>query len=326
MSKNSKFTILFDEPQEAQWFRSLHHAFSDIEEEPINHRKTHSNRIRAVLAYDRPDIVLLDHNEPILSVEQTVEVPSGHNVGQRFARIAASAELCVPFLYFCPYVAKKHGGETAGPRYMNARLFKALEVVERVTGSAITTINWLVDENFEVRRDSEKDSDVRDYMNSFLELYDRTRSSPQLVDSLLKSDIHTRMVAHREAFVRDSIRRPEQYDSPPNSVKILNRLQFRKKYNLCEAVDEPLEFDEVVVYEVGARYLRSDPYTGMAMLYRYLYVVEFPSRIFVLWFPHISGNDWDKAAKNPQRKDIRLFRLVADAAIFQLELFFQDNF
>ena len=55
---------------------------------------TRANRLgmQDVLSYDRPDIILVDGDTPILVVEETVEVPSGHNVGQRFARIAAAAQ------------------------------------------------------------------------------------------------------------------------------------------------------------------------------------------------------------------------------------------
>ena len=81
------FTILYDEPQEADWFRNLHPDLVDADESTITNAVVNPD----VLAYDRPDIVLLDDQQPILVVEETVEVPSGHNVGQRFARLAAAA-------------------------------------------------------------------------------------------------------------------------------------------------------------------------------------------------------------------------------------------
>jgi len=141
------FIILYDEPHEAEWFRSLHDDLKDANEESIT-RNQQWPKVQSVLAYDRPDIILLDNGTPILIIEETVEVPSGHNVGQRFARIAAAAENHVPCLYFGPYVAKKHGGETAGPRYINVRLFHALDAMVRTTGTAVTTINWPVDNHY----------------------------------------------------------------------------------------------------------------------------------------------------------------------------------
>ena len=245
----------------------------------------HRQQLQPVLAYDRPDIILLDGVEPVLVVEETVEVPSGHNVGQRFARIAASAEAGVPFLYFGPYVAKKHGGITAGPRYMNLRLFYALDNVNKMTGTAITTINWPADDDFEVRRDSAKDSDVRDYLDTFMQLYLDDPGLESLNHRLVISETHNRLIADRTRFVESSIRRPEQYDRPPNTVEIMTSHEFNTKHGALLR-----DSGEVVLYRIGMSAIRSDPCTGMAMLYRYLYVERtIPERALVLWFPTLTG-------------------------------------
>ena len=244
--------------------------------------------------------------------------PSGHNVGQRFARLAAAAEGGVPFLYFSPYVAKKHGGSTAGPRYVNVRLFHALDVVERTRHTAVTTINWPVDRHFEVRRDSTKDADVRDYLATFLELYASQPNLRQLNKGILLSAFHRRMITERKHFIKTSISNPEQYDSPPRSVEIIAPSEFRQRHG---QINESLDHvDELVTYRIGTNNLRSDPYTGMSMLYRYLYVLEYPSRALVLWFPNITDEMWRAAASNPNRKDVRLFRIAADAILFKDKL------
>lgn len=70
------FTILYDEPHEADWFRALHPSLGDAEEEPISMVKA-SSSLQRVLAYDRPDIILLDRGVPILVVEETVRCRAG---------------------------------------------------------------------------------------------------------------------------------------------------------------------------------------------------------------------------------------------------------
>lgn len=306
-------TILYDEPQEATWFRSLHPVFRNAQEEAITIAQSRPS-IQNILAYDRPDIVLLDDNTPILVVEETVEVPSGHNVGQRFARIAAAAECGVPCLYFGPYVAKKHGGRTAGPRYMNVRLFHAIDAMIRTTNTAITTINWPVDDHHEVRRDRDKDRDVRVYIQTFINAY-LEHGMERINRVLLSSHVHRRMIAERDAFVASSIRRPEQYDGPPSSVELLQIAEFKRRHR-CAVENLPNGKEEVVLYNVGMTNIRSDPYTGMAMLYKYLYIVERPLRTLVLWFPNISTATWRTTAMRGSRKDIRLFRIAADAILF----------
>lgn len=306
------FTILYDEPQEARWFRRLHPALADAAEASITERKGQSS-LAKVLCYDRPDIVLLHQDKPILVVEETVEVPSGHNVGQRFARIAAAAECHVPLLYFGPYVAKKHGGETAGPRYMNIRLFHAMEAMIRTTGTAITTINWPVDARFEVRRDPDKDADVREYLSAFFESYAR-HGMKGINAAILQSDIHLRMLVERDQFAKTRIRNPEQYNGPPDSVEMMPLQDFKRRFKPA-AVDRNIT--EVILYNVGMTYMRSDPYTGMAMLYHYLYIVEHSHRALFLWFPNITVGDWREAARKPKRKDVRLYKAAADGIAFR---------
>lgn len=303
--------ILFDAEHEAEWFRSLHPSLATVPEAPIS--GTHPPAILDVLRYDRPDIILLDGEEPILVVEETVEVPTGHNVGQRYARIAAAAESSVPFLYFFPYVAKKHGGKTAGRRYVNVRLFHSLDVMVALTNSAVTSINWPVDDNYEVRRDPDKDAHVREYMDAFLACY--SMSGPNRISSaLLVSPNYKRMVLERDAFVRKSIKKLDQYNNPPPSVEIMSRKSFESRFpNVCGM---PRSLNEVVLYKVGMSEMRSDPFTGAAFLYHYLYVAQFPGRALVLWFPKIDFSAWERAARSGKRKDVRLFRHTADAILF----------
>ena len=92
--------IYYDSIQEGHWFKKLHPKLDSAELHPFPSKGKGDVRLAKVLAYDRPDIVLTDHDEPILVVERTVEVPSGHNVGQRFARLAAAAQMRVPCVYF----------------------------------------------------------------------------------------------------------------------------------------------------------------------------------------------------------------------------------
>ena len=304
---------LYDEPQEAEWFNELHPILSDALIVPISGAKYWPNAEK-VLSYDRPDIVLLDDEIPILVIEETVEVPSGHNVGQRFARIAAAAENGVPSVYYGPYVAMKHGGETAGPRYMNLRLFHALDSMERITGSSVSTINWPVDSQYEVRRDAHKDDDVRAYMTTFFENYNSANDLSELNRLIIESDFHQRMVRERRDFARTQITKPEQYDSPPRSVEIIQKNELPARFNYVEDIGylKP----EIVLYNIGMRNIRSDPYTGMSILYHYLYVAEQSDRSLVLWFPHIPHMNWITAAAGRERKDIRIFRIAADAILF----------
>ena len=92
------FTIYCDDLQEGIWFQELDSHFEDADLEVIPSRKSDISRygLDYVLKYDRPDIILEDRHDIILVLERTVEVPSGHNVGQRYGRLLAAAEANIP--------------------------------------------------------------------------------------------------------------------------------------------------------------------------------------------------------------------------------------
>jgi len=303
--------IFYDDLQEGMWFKSLSPFLRDATLTPIT-GATNTN-IESVLAYDRPDIVLTDNDHPILVVERTVEVPSGHNVGQRYARLAAAAQNQIPLVYFGPYAAYKHGGETQGPRYMNLRLFYALDAMARIESVSITTINWPVDDNYEIIQTSSKDTRIKAYLELFFGFYQRGGVA-QVNSQMPASRFFTEQIQERNNFISTQVKKPEQYDIPPDSVQIGQNSSFPALRGLT------LPLRESVVYNIGMKYIRSDPYTGTAMLYEYLYADGFSrhSKNMVLYFPNISMQMWrDAASSGRTRKDIRLYKAVSDVIIFR---------
>jgi len=306
--------IYYDAIQEGVWFQQLHEGLLNAELLPFPNRGNGPQGLQQVLAYDMPDIVLVDDGNPILVLERTREVPSGHNVGQRFARLVAAAQMRVPVVYFGPYAAYKHGGATQGPRYMNLRLFYALGQMARIERTAVTTINWPVDENYELVQTPRKDKRVREYLNLFFDLYG-TLAFGMLPDQIRNSQFERQQEAERKTFISSEVARPEEYGSPPDSVTIA---PWRQLSQLAREHPQNLSHGETVLYQVGMRYIRSDPYTGMAMLYSYLYCsgLRQRTRNLVLHFPHITKQAWSSLAGS-DRKDIRLYRLSADGILFR---------
>lgn len=308
-----EWAIYADALHEGDWFRALHPRLANATAEEITGAVRRNPRLARVLLYDRPDIILTDErDEPVLVVERTIEVPTGHNVGQRFARLAAAAEARVPVVYFGPYAARKHGGVTAGPRYMNLRLFAALDHVATFNRSAVTCINWPVDSNCEIIRLPVKDDRLREYLDLFFSAYD-DRERTDISKTIRASGFETRQLEERRWFA-STLRRAAGYDTPPRSVQISLGREIAHRIGVPQLAD----LDEVVVYNIGMRKIRSDPYTGMAMLYRYLYVLGVDARrALILEFSHITPTMWRTAARSGQRKDIRLFRIAADGILFR---------
>jgi hypothetical protein len=306
------WTVYYDDIQEGVWFGGLHPELLGAPCEPITEAIKGSPKLAAVLKYDRPDVILALDGEPVLVLERTVEVPSGHNVGQRFARLAAAAEDRRPLVYFGPFVAFKHGGKTAGPRWMNLRLFQALDVLSQVHGTAVTTIRWPVDDRCEIVQDASKDSSLKRYLEMFFREIDRV-GFEGINEAIVESEVQRELLAEREDFVA-TVKAAERYDRPPPSVSLVTGADAARRFGIEQLADH----DELVIYEVGMRYIRSDPYTGSAMLYRYLYVLGHPEldRRLILHFPHVTDDMWEAAAAAARRKDVRLYRQVADGIIF----------
>lgn len=304
--------VYFDDVQEGIWFTGLHPELQQAALAPITGAVGANGKLEAVLRYDRPDIVLAADDEPVLVLERTVEVPSGHNVGQRFARLAAAAEARVPLVYFGPYVARKHGGITAGPRWMNLRLFDALAALSRINDTATTTIRWPVDAHYEILQQPAKDEQVRRYLETFFAAY-ASCGAAGLSAEIMRSSVQRELLAEQRAFAA-GVKSAGRYERPPPSVTIASGERAAERFGIAELATHA----EIVLYTVGMRKIRSDPYTGMAMLYRYLYVLAEPERDrrLILHFPHVEEAAWDRVAAAVRRKDVRLYREVADGIVF----------
>ena len=58
--------------------------------------------LKRILYLDAPDIIVEYNSKPVFSLEVSTEAGTGHNVFQRFARVAASVENGVPAFYIYP--------------------------------------------------------------------------------------------------------------------------------------------------------------------------------------------------------------------------------
>jgi len=162
-----KIKIYCDALQEGEWFKNLSPSFKNSELLEINNRGRNPPIIEKLIEYDRPDIILVIDGEVKLALEKTEEVPTGHNVGQRFARIVKSAELRIPFIYFCPFVAMKHG-KYANKCFINARLFTAIENMSKIHNVTILVMNWITDDNYELIRGGREDTELKLLMSDLL--------------------------------------------------------------------------------------------------------------------------------------------------------------
>lgn len=307
--------IYHDSLQEGDWFQHLHPALNDAEPIPFPIAGNESGDLARALSFDRPDIILTDDRDtPILILERTIEVPSGHNVLQRFARLVGAAKMRVPSVYFAPFKAYKHGGKTQGPRYMNLRLFSGIEVMQRLEQTSTTIINWPVNAHCQILRTPGYDAHVREYLTLFFDYYSK-HGMAGIVEHIRSSAFEAERTKERANFILSDVKKPTRYDSPPQSVVIGSTSSL---IPLSGHSTDSLACSETVLYEIGMKNVRSDPYTGASLLYSYLYCGGYPSqtRNMVLHFPHITIAMWRAIGNTGRRKDERLFKKVADGILF----------
>ena len=96
-----------------------------------NFHKT-PDHIKSILYLDCPDIIVEKNGRPIFTIEVSTEAGTGHNVFQRFARLAASAENSIPAFYIYPKGSIITRSNGCGWDTLNPLIFKALESVKEI--------------------------------------------------------------------------------------------------------------------------------------------------------------------------------------------------
>lgn len=206
---NVPVTIYYEADQEAYWFRALSGHLSTTKLIKMDEHGRNPPKIDELLAYDVPDIILTVDNNPKLVLEKTEEVPTGHNVGQRFARLVRAAEAGVMVVFFLPFAAMKHG-RYANVCYINARLILAMLSVERIHGVPQLAIDWPSDEHHELIRNGSENRQVS-----------------ALIDDLFLASFDYRKVGKIEELRRrmqdtykEAVKRNPRYKRPPPSVRV----------------------------------------------------------------------------------------------------------
>ena len=310
------FEIWSDNENEADWFVSLDTRLSEAKIRKIAARGQNPTYIESLVVYDRPDVVLVINGKPSLVLEKTQEVPTGHNVGQRFARLARAVEHTVPVLYFLPFDARKHGVYSSMCN-LNARLLRALQNISSIHSSPAVAVNWPCDSSGNLIWDGRENERVS-----------------KLVSELLDSghpgvSWQAQLKLQEDEWKRRTTIRPE-YAAFPNSVAKYRTSEledyFKGDFSRCSP--KILSRSDSVVYTMDMspeKCRRQDPYTGMQFIYDYgwLRTGRTPAdrhSNFFLSVPQVDLETWTRLNPNdPTTKSCNWY-LVADG------IFLKDDF
>lgn len=309
------YKVYYDAYQEARWFTDQIPLLRNLLDSNLIPLTTVVNNpeIGKMLRYDKPDIIVTQNNKVVLAFEKTTEVPTGHNVGQRFARIVCSAEERVPFIYFFPFVARKHGAYSS-TCWVNARLFDAIKNLSKFHSTPILLVDWPVDSNYELIRDGSQDCFISKVLT---ELFD---SKFDLSIPIIKEVYRIMEEKYNEAIIRYP-----SYANLPKTAIIVKTEDYIEKVKNQTPINLPDYFsyrEKSLVYTIGMRYVRSDPYTGTQLIYDYAKCRKGPLKTdrdvnLVLYMPYITYEMWNKAAQRPNRKDVKIYSIFSDAIQFK---------
>ena len=314
------YTIYYDSLTEATWFQDLSPHLKDANFEIIQRRGQNLQVVEELLTYDKPDIILLKNHKPVLVLEKTTEVPTGHNVGQRFARLVRAVELGVLTIYYFPYDARKHGRYSSLCN-LNIRLIDACLNIEKIHGVPLLTVNWPADSDGELIMDGTENERISALLNDCLQHGFNDRS-PEVVLQLKKmqEDYDKRL----KAFPK--------YGHLPPSVERYKTHEFCKKYNI-EDVDKSFAKREFTyVYKMimtPAKCKRQDPYTGTQFIYDYMVCRNgvLPSdkkNNLVLYFPILTKEIWFEKNPNDISSKSCNWYLTANGLLFKDAFFFNN--
>lgn len=321
---NKKIKIYYDSLTEAMWFKSLSpENLSSAEFILIKNRGKNEAHIDNLLTYDKPDIILTIDDKPVLVLEISSECPTGHNVGQRFARLAKAIENNVTTIYFVPFDSRKHGVYSSICN-LNIRLLKASQNISNLFNTPLLVVNWETDTHGELITDGSEKTRIKEIVSDLFE-NNFSNKSPEVIKQLdlMNTEYSTRLN-----------KRP-LYGNLPNSVLKYTTEQFINEFNIDKSLlpSDFLNRDYTFVYTMNMKpdkCKRQDPYTGTALLYDYLvcrngqYPQDKHSNL-VLNFPLIDKNIWFN--NNPDDKTTKScnWYIAANLLLFK-DSFYVNNF
>ncbi len=259
---------------------------------------TMPDHIKKILYLDAPDLIVEIDHEPIFSIEVSTEAGTGHNVFQRFARLAASVENNVPSFYIYPEAVIIHRENSSKWDEINPLIFKALEHVMSIYN--IPSLFYYFPSDFREYKDNPLDSPNlndkglkfdtnRDYLGSPLGSDSEMQNLFLAINEIISINERNGVINGRERLLanRVIIERKDymqhEYSakngnflmSPLSATQIVPTtyiLNYLSQYeNAHYEIGELLKSrSDTIVYQVDSKTFRSDPYAGCIAAIDYL--------------------------------------------------------
>jgi hypothetical protein len=309
------YEIWGDNENESLWFQGLDSRLKSAKVKGIGKRGSNSKLVDSLVVYDRPDIILFFNDQPILVLEKTAEVPTGHNVGQRVARLVRAAEHEIPVLYFLPFDARKHGKHTSICS-INTRLLKAMVRMSEIHNVPVLPVQWPCKKSDgELVNDGTQDNNLAILVSSLLDSFPKKSNKvTKQYENWLEEELERRNAQH------------PPYRKLPTSAKIEKTSKFLESLSFgTKRYSSLLSRSETLIYKMDMspdKCRREDPYTGTQFIYDYGWLREGPRPFdrnsnLLIHVPKVTMKRWNEANPNdPERKSSNWY-LTADGIVLK---------
>ncbi|WP_270573708.1 hypothetical protein [Candidatus Collinsella stercoripullorum] len=151
----SNITVLCDKPTDAKLFNYLKKSNTELAKIPDSQVKVlpklgsiqspYREHLEPLLQFDRADYYFCLNGKPLVVVEVTEHGYTGDNCLQRFARIAKTAEVGVPFIYFAPVARTRYDeldNRNASYRNVNSDMYRGFVKLTKIYSVPVVAVPW----------------------------------------------------------------------------------------------------------------------------------------------------------------------------------------
>jgi hypothetical protein len=269
--------------------------------------------IQKILYLDNPDAIITYGfpEKPVLGIEFCAEAPSGHDIFQRVARVAASASLGTAFAFIFPekkWVVRKAGGrwDTYNPIIMRAMMnisrFHRIPALSffwessQITGNAAE--GYLLTDKTHSNMPDRNSEEMKKFIRFVNLTVDYVLQNRHFEEMMFDPFIMDREAWMWEKYNSKCSVNPDIFKwSPLTSCKKISTKELVKliqkitkaKPNLPDYI---MEREEAVVYQPATNIFRSDPYSGSLVGIDYLVcrngeTVRHRHRNLIMYFPKL---------------------------------------
>jgi hypothetical protein len=244
-------------------------------------------------------------------LEKTREVPTGHNVGQRVARLVRSAEYSLPTIFFLPFDARKHG-KYSSVCSINTRLIRAMFAMATIHNCPVLPVSWPCDEDGQLLVDGTENEKLKILVSAILQ----PSSNPDQIKNY-ERELQLDLERREDVF--------PNYKKLPASATVIATASLGIDFGTSSGGKRMSSREESLVYVMDMsedKCKRQDPYTGMQFIYDYGWLRTGKTPIdrtknLILHVPNVTKKVWlEKNPNDVTRKSCNWY-LTADAIVLK---------